>query len=130
MRKQRQFSLLLILLSLIGYLEWGGDNHNFLFEAEWEILQKMMSDPTSVLHPFITIPLIGQILLFVTIFQSKPTGIIQLIGVGLIGMLFLFMLFIGILSTNLKIIASTLPFITAGTIFIIKWVKSRRNNQS
>jgi hypothetical protein len=109
---------LLILTSLIGYLEWGTTNHLFLFEAEGEIIKKLMTDPMSVLHPFILMPLAGQLLLCYTLFQQKPSKIITYIAIGFIGLLLAFMFVIGIMSQNLKVFASTLPFLITAFIAI------------
>lgn len=104
------YPLLLLATSLAGYLEWGGGHHAFLFEAEAEILAKLFTAPRAVLHPFVLLPLGGQLLLLVTLLQKKPwkTGIY--LGIGCIGLLFGLMLGIGLMGLNLKIAASTLPF--------------------
>jgi len=61
---------LLILTSLVGYLEWAGNNHLFLFQAEADIIKKLITDPKSVMHPFILLPIIGQVLLLITLFKK------------------------------------------------------------
>lgn len=109
--KAKILNLLLIITSLLGYLEWGGNNHIFLFKAEVEILSKLWTDPISVLHPFTILPLIGQILLFITLFQEKPSRILTFVSISGLGLLLLFMLVIGLISANYKIIFSTFPFL-------------------
>ena len=59
--KSKILNLLLIVTSLLGYLEWGGGNASFLFQAEGEVLSKMWSEPSSVLHPFIVFPILAQL---------------------------------------------------------------------
>jgi type IV secretory pathway VirB6-like protein len=108
----------LVLSSFIGYLEWGKDSKSFLIQAELEVLSKIFTDPASVVHPFTLVPLMGQILLLITLFQKKPSRLLAFIGIGSIGILLLFMFFIGILSFNLKILASTIPFIVLCFAFI------------
>jgi hypothetical protein len=102
---------LLVLSSLIGYLEWGGNNHLFIFEAEREIILKLFTDTNSVIHPLIIIPIGGQILLVLTLFQKKANKTMTYISIAMLGCLLYFMLFIGIFSFNYKIIISTLPFL-------------------
>lgn len=68
--KPKILNALLIVTSLLGYLEWSGDSYTFLFQAEAEILHKLFTNPSSVVHPFILLPLIGQILLLITLFQN------------------------------------------------------------
>lgn len=122
--KQKTINLLLILSSLLGYLEWGGGNHLFLLQAEGELLRKMFSDPTSVIHPFTLMPLAGQIILAITLFQKTPSKVLTFIGIGCIILLFLLMLFIGISTKNLKIFSSTIPFIFLSVLTILRYKKA------
>jgi cobalamin biosynthesis protein CobD/CbiB len=122
--KQKTINLLLILSSLLGYLEWGGGNHLFLLQAEGELLRKMFSDPTSVIHPFTIMPLAGQIILAITLFQKTPSKVLTFIGIGCIILLFLLMLFIGISIKNLKIFSSTIPFIFLSVLTILRYKKA------
>ena len=116
--KEKVLSVLLILTSLFGYLEWGQGQHLFLLQAEGEILLKLWTDPKSVLHPLILMPLLGQILLAITIFQKKPSRILVYIGMGSLSILLGLMCIIGIISFNLKILCSTLPFLVL-TLFTL-----------
>ena len=102
---------LLVLSSLIGYLEWSGNNHLFIVEAEREIILKLFTDPNSIIHPLIILPIGGQILLLLTLFQKKSNKIMTYISIAMLGCLLYLMLFIGIFSFNYKIIISTLPFL-------------------
>lgn len=108
--KSKTLNLSLILTSLLGYLEWGTDQKQFLFQAEAEIISKLFTDPLSVIHPFTILPLAGQILLFITLFQPKPNKVLTFTGIGGIGLLLGILLIIGIISLNFKIFLSTIPF--------------------
>jgi len=114
--KVKILHILLILSSLIGYLEWGGGNASFLVEAELLIFSKLITDPVSVLHPFILIPLLGQLLLVVTLFQKRPNRILSYIAIGMIALIMLMILFIGVVSTNSKILFSSVPFVVLAMI--------------
>lgn len=116
--KSKILNSLLIITSLIGYLEWSGNNHIFLFKAEAEIFSKLFTDPVSVLHPFTILPLIGQILLLITIFQKTPSKILTYISIAGLGLLLGFMFIVGIMSMNFKIIISTIPFIVISILAI------------
>lgn len=109
--KKKILNILLIITSLIGYLEWGQNNSQFLFQIETELFIKLFSDTTSIIHPLILIPLAGQILLIISLFQAEPGKWLSFIGISSIGILFLFILLAGILSMNFKIILSSLPFL-------------------
>ena len=115
----------LILTSLPGYLEWGKDNHLFLFQAQMQILSKLFSDPLSVIHPFILLPLAGQLILLFTLFQKKPSRLLTFAGMACLSLLLVFMFVIGLLSINLKILVSTLPFMITGILVIIYHVKNK-----
>jgi len=113
---------LLIISSLVGYLEWAGNNHLFLFQAEADIFSKLITEPKSVIHPFILLPIIGQVLLLVTLFQKTPHKLLTYIAIGSLGLLLAFMFIIGIISLNIKIICSTIPFlvISCYSLFYLK----------
>ena len=112
--KTKILNLLLIVFSLFGYLEWGKDNSSFLFEAEAEIFSKLFMDPGSVVHPFTMLPLAGQLLLLVTLFQKRSNRWLTFIGMGGIGILLVFMFLIGLISLNVSILMSTIPFLVVG----------------
>ena len=114
--KSKLLNLLLIVTSLFGYLEWGGGHHSFLFQAEGEVLSKIFSDPGSVLHPLTVLPMIGQILLLITLFQKQPGKILTYTGIAGLGILLSFILLVGALSLNFKIMLSALPFLVLAVI--------------
>ena len=126
--KNKILNLLLIITSLLGYLEWSGNNHSFLFQAETEILSKLFNTPNSILHPFTIVPLLGQLILVITLFQKTPNKILTYIGIGSLGILLLFMFIIGLLHLNYKIILSTIPFILLSIIIIRHFQKRKLNN--
>jgi len=109
--KSRLFNFLLLVTSLLGYLEWSGSNHMFLFQAEFDILTKLFANPIEVLHPFIIIPLLGQSVLLITLFEKTPNKNLTYFSISALGILLVFMFVIGLLALNYKIIISTIPFI-------------------
>jgi hypothetical protein len=102
----------LIITSLLGRLEWGTDQRMFLFEGEWDVLHKLITDPLSVLHPFILLPLFGQVLLVIAIVQARPGHGLIWAGMGSLTVLLGFMAVIGLFSLNARIFLSTLPFLS------------------
>jgi len=111
-------NLLLLLTSLIGYLEWGGGNEAFLFQIEGDVLFKLVTNPTSVIHPFIVFPLAAQVALLVTLFQKKPSKRMTFWSMGGLGILLVLVFVIGWMTLNYKMIVSTLPFIVVSAITI------------
>ena len=116
--KSKFFNFLIIITSLLGYLEWSGNHHSFLFQIESELISKLFIDPISVLHPFTVLPLIGQVILIITLFQRTPSKIMTYISIGGLGILLLLMFFIGLMNLNYKIIISTIPFLVVSVLAI------------
>lgn len=116
--KTKLLNLGLILASFIVYFEWGGDNRNILLGMELEIFSKFIDDPLSVLHPFIVIPFIGQLLLVITLFQKKPGRMLSLVGLVAISFLLTFVFFISVIDLNIRILCSILPFIILGVLTV------------
>lgn len=116
--RTKTINLLLILTSLIGYLEWGTNNSMFLFQGEWDILKKLVDEPLSVLHPFVLLPLAGQIVLLITLFQKEPSKVLTRIGIIGLGLLLVFIFVIGLIGLNFKTAFSVLPFIVTAIVAI------------
>ena len=109
---------ILIATSFFGYLEWGSDQSEFLFQVEYKILTGLWNDPASVIHPFTIIPLLGQILLLITLFQKVPGKRLTYMGMLCLGLLFGLMFVIAIMVFNLKMLASTLPFVLTSAFLL------------
>lgn len=122
--KSKLLNILLVLSSLVGYLEWGKENSLFLFQAEGEIIYKLFTNPIDVIHPFTILPLGGQIILLYTLFQKEPNKFTTYTGMALIGILLAFMFLIGVMGLRLLIVLSTIPFIATSILTI----KHHRNN--
>lgn len=125
--KSKYLNLSLIITSFIGYLEWGGGMHSFLIEVEGEILLSVFHNPKKVLHPFILLPFLGQIFLFMTLFQKPPAKILTVSGIICLGILFLFMLIVGCISLNWKISVSTFPFLILSFYTLVQ-ISKRKNS--
>ncbi|MEQ1586275.1 MAG: hypothetical protein ABL895_10375 [Cyclobacteriaceae bacterium] len=124
--KRKAFNLGLLLTSLIGYLEWGGNNSIFLFQAEADILSRLFTEPGSVAHPFTLLPMAGQLLLVVTLFLKEPTKVLTFVGIVCIGLLLGFMFLIGLLTISVKVLLSSLPFLVL-SYFTIRLYRNTGN---
>ena len=125
--KSKLLNFLLITFSLFVYLEWSGNHHIFLFEAEIEIFSKLFTSPKSVIHPFIVLPLMAQFLLLFTLLQKTPSKKLTYIGVFGLSLLLYFILLIGLISINYKIVISTIPFVFLSIITILHHRKNQVN---
>lgn len=123
--KDKSLNILLIITSLFGYLEWSGNNHSFLFQAEAEIISRLFTDPLSIVHPFTILPLLGQLILIGTLFQKLPSKSLTFISIGCLGILVAFMFAVGLISLNYRIIISTIPFLSTSVIAIRHYSKTK-----
>lgn len=118
--------LLLVIFSLLGYLHWGKDQHMFLFQAEADILRSIFRQPENYLHPFILLPLFGQVLLLVAFLRPKMANWIQLTGMLCLALIIFMILFIGIIDPSWKMILSASPFTIIFVWHILAMIKDRR----
>ncbi|MBK8620639.1 MAG: hypothetical protein IPN79_02495 [Saprospiraceae bacterium] len=116
-------NVFVIVSSLFAYLEWGGGHESFLFESEWMVIGKLLSDPGSVLHPFIILPLTGQVLLVITLFQQFPSKKLIIAGTIMLGILLGFIFIVGVVSGRISIIVSTIPFLIFSALLLKEVIK-------
>lgn len=109
---------------LFCYLEWGQDQSTFVYEVVYLVLFQPGDTQNAMSHPAILLPFAGELILLVLLFQKNPGKRWAFLGILLPGILVLFLLFIGIMSQNIKIIAGTLPFLlSAGWVWWVFWGK-------
>ncbi|MBK7854301.1 MAG: hypothetical protein IPJ79_04805 [Bacteroidetes bacterium] len=109
----------LLLSPLFCYLEWGSNQSSFLFEVEYNLLFNNKDFAGTFTHPAILVPLLGQLLLLIAVFYKNHSYKIIVVGIVLIALLVLLVLVAGLLSKNIKIVLSTLPFISLATIYFL-----------
>ena len=124
--KLKLYLLALLMSSFFVYLSWSKTSSAFLFQMEYEILAKLFSNPLSVLHPFTIIPLIGQILLLISLLQKQPNNLLMKLGISSLLFLIGFIFIVGLLSLQLTIIISTVPFIS---LAVLSFLEIKRNNK-
>lgn len=107
---QRVINILIILTSWLGYLEWGDSQSAFLIEVEWLLLSGKSASASDFAHPIIFLPLTGQVLVLIALLQKIPSRRLTTIGLVLITILLLLVMVAGLISFNIRIFGSTLPF--------------------
>lgn len=122
---QKILTIALLFSFLIGYLEWA-DRSAFIFQVAYDILFSK-GKAGSFSHPLVLAPFIGQLLLLISLFMKQPPRWLVITGIVLQGIMMFFILLTGILSLNIKIIASTLPFILLAVMRFPKKRKPRIN---
>ncbi len=118
--------LLLVIFSLLGYLHWGKNQHMFLFQAEADILRNLILQPENYLHPFILLPLFGQVLLLVAFIRPKVANWIQITGMLCLALIIFMILFIGIIEPSWKMILSASPFTLVCCWHVLAMIQTRR----
>jgi hypothetical protein len=115
--------LLTVLASMLGYLQWGENQHQFLFQTEAELFRKGWGNPGSVVHPFILLPLLGQLLLLVNAFVARPRKGLIYLGITLIGLLYGLLIIIAFLSSSMLVKVAVFPY---SIMAIVLWVLTKR----
>jgi len=114
----RIYSIAFLLGFFMCHFVWG--NHSeFLLKMQYEVL--FDSKDTSLMHPLIIAPAIGELVLLISLF--KPNKNLILTGMVLLGCLVVFVLLAGIFSAQTKMIVSTLPFILTSLSFVRNYKK-------
>ncbi|MBK8704259.1 MAG: hypothetical protein IPN33_11995 [Saprospiraceae bacterium] len=111
-------NILLILTSLFGYIEWGKDQHSFLFQMEYELIFGAARNASNFAHPIILLPLLGQLTILFTIFQKTPNRWLTFIGLACLSTIMLLIFVAGIASLNYRIILSAIPFLVTGVLVL------------
>lgn len=125
--KVRIAGLLLLLTSLIGYLEWGNGQTAFLFQVEYGLFFGGLNSAENFQHPFIFLPLLGQVLILITIFQQTPNRMLMIGGIACISVLMLMILIVGVLSLHATIAVSSCPFLIL-SVWVYRNLKFNRRN--
>jgi hypothetical protein len=121
---KKLLNVLLILTPLMGYLEWA-DQHTFLYKIEYDLLFNFNQKKDAFLHPFVLLPLLGQLLLVVTLFQREPNKKLTLAGIFLISILMILIFVVGILAKTAAIVLYATPFLVTAGITVWVLVKKK-----
>jgi hypothetical protein len=122
---RRYLPILILLAFLVVYLEWSGGNSGFIFQLEYEVFTKDFSLHT-IFHPLILFPLVGQLVLLISLFFKKSRRLV-ITSILLLSILVLMVLLVGILSLHWKIILSTLPYLGLSVYYVLSgWKKKAK----
>lgn len=77
-KKLNALILGVLLSSLFGYLEYGQGMSVFLFQAEKDALVQLVTNTKEAIHPFVLLPMLGQLLLILVLFQKKTKPLVYL----------------------------------------------------
>jgi hypothetical protein len=112
----RKVFLILVLAGFsLGYMEWGSNQHSFIFETQMLIFsqpEKMVSNFT---HPIILAGLLGQLILLAALLGFPVRRYLLALALGLLAIPILLIFLAGALSQNLAMMCSCIPFL-AGSL--------------
>jgi hypothetical protein len=105
------------------YIEWGSKNFAFGFEIEWEIIKLLAIDPIQLIHPILLPLLMSQVILLTKFFRKNLPKIFFNSAFIFLTLLVIFILTIGVLKLNWKIISSTIPYLILSYFILKKQIK-------
>lgn len=118
-RTHNYLNVLLLVASLFGYLQWGENEAAFLWKMELDVFSNLYA----IANPLVFIPIAGQLFLLWSVFSKSPNKYPTYVGIGSIGLLFLFIFFAGIMAQKFWIVVSTLPFFALSILVIRSYQK-------
>lgn len=122
LQSKRLVNVLLIITFMFGYLEWGANNHTFIFQAIVPLFASIPNDLPGLFNPAVLIPMAGIILLLTSLFQHRPGRTLSLVGMACLAIFMIFLFFIGWLTLNWKIILSAIPFLVLALVCLrLNW---------
>lgn len=121
----RFINIALIFAFMLCYTEWGKGYSAFIFQLEYELFFKTANLKDGLSHPLILAGLAGQLSLLYTSFTNGRPVWLNMAGILFLSMIVLLFLLVGILSANVKIILSTLPFISLAVVYFYRRRKQK-----
>jgi hypothetical protein len=116
---KRLLNLGLLLTFLFCYLEWPPNNSMFIFQGEYEIFTKTKNWVSNFTHPLIVLGLIAQLIMIYAVITPKINTKLNHLGIIILTPIVLLFFVAGLLSLNLKIIGSTLPFLGLVVYYVV-----------
>jgi hypothetical protein len=107
---------------LICFVDFGHDGAVFVGELEYNIIVNLKDTAGSFTILFFLLPFIGQLIISVSIFKNNAITKI-FFGTILLSFIVLLILILGLLTSNIKIIISTIPFISISIIYFYRVTK-------
>jgi len=110
----------LVLTFLICYVDFGHDGANFVGQLEYSLLKDIGGSFSSFQSPLFMLALIGQMLILFSMFSARSNKGLTITGLICLGIIVLLIFVSGLLTANLPVVLSTIPFIAVSAIYIVK----------
>jgi len=127
----RLINILLLIACLSCYIDWGHDGSEFLFQMEFDILRSLISQSTNI-PLVIFFPLIGEALIIVSLFinDERKSQMSTSVGLVILSLVVLPIFVLGIFTSKLYSILSTLPFFVLAAVIIIRFRMLKNSRES
>jgi hypothetical protein len=125
----RLFKIALFVTFLICYLDFGHDSSGFVGQIEYLVIKNLNAEISTLQNPLFILAFIGQILILISVFNSNHSNGLIFLGIKLLGVIVLLILIFGVFLLSVKMIVSTIPFISVLILYIVK-AKSKRKGES
>ncbi len=112
----RLLNLALVPAFLIGYMEWGGGNSGFVYDAALAVFTGPGSLWQNLVHPIIAAALIGLVLVALRIARPTSSRWIIRAAILVLAPMPLLIFGIGAASANWPMVVSALPFFALAVI--------------
>ncbi|MEW5675835.1 hypothetical protein ABGT15_05940 [Flavobacterium enshiense] len=86
----------LLVSFLFGYMEWGKDQHSFLYQIKYDLLFGQKNLLESITHPIILASLSGQLLILYCTVKNNSSKKLNVFGMILLSLIILLILLAGI----------------------------------
>jgi len=112
----RMLNLAILVSFFVCYVDFGHDGKEFIGQTELYLLTSVGEADATTLLAFI-LP-IGQIILIFASIKPKPDKALTIWGMVLLGIVVLLVFGLGLLTGNMAVVSSTIPFLLAALICI------------
>jgi hypothetical protein len=127
--KRSLYILLLVFFSL-AYMEWGGGNHSFVFQVQLKVFTEPAHLIANLTHPVILVGFAGQLVLLLAFFHRGLRSGWIATAIVLLGVPIALILLSGAVVWNIKVVASTLPFLGLATWLLLDMRSGNRPGHS
>lgn len=123
---KKLINLGLFLSFFLCYLEWGGGQSIFIAQTAYELIFVQGFSWNTAFHPVILSAIVGLLILFYAAIVRNPNRWVNILGVVLLSAVVFIFFLAGVLSGNLRMIGSNLPFLVLAGVFFVIGYRGRK----
>lgn len=123
---KKLINLGLFLSFFLCYLEWGGGQSIFIAQTAYELIFVQGFSWNTAFHPVILSAIVGLLILLYAAIVRNPNRWVNILGVVLLSAVVFIFFLAGVLSGNLRMIGSNLPFLVLAGVFFVLGYRERK----